>query len=128
MLESLARHGDDASAAMQDGDTVAAADAILAFAETLRAWSADTQQSDEMDRGRADLQRHVVALARLAQRGVRSRAEIVEPFVTTLLAERDRARGGGDYAVADRIRDALVAAGIEVRDTPDGARWRDRQR
>ena len=31
---------------------------------------------------------------------------------------RDRA-----YVVSDAIRDELVAAGIEIRDTPDGAEW-----
>ena len=36
---------------------------------------------------------------------------------------RNDARENKDYAKSDEIRDALTALGIEVRDTPDGAKW-----
>ncbi|MGI9020643.1 MAG: cysteine--tRNA ligase [Solirubrobacterales bacterium] len=39
-----------------------------------------------------------------------------------LLAQRDRARGAGDYELADRLRDELAAKGYEVRDGPGGGR------
>jgi cysteinyl-tRNA synthetase len=32
-------------------------------------------------------------------------------------------RGAGEYALADKLRDALVEAGIEVHDTPAGSTW-----
>jgi cysteinyl-tRNA synthetase len=38
----------------------------------------------------------------------------------TLALARDKARQERDFARADRIRDALLAAGVEVRDTPNG--------
>ena len=49
-------------------------------------------------------------------------AEHVEvPSAIRELAEsRDRARAGGDYAEADRLREELRTAGWEVRDGPDG--------
>jgi cysteinyl-tRNA synthetase len=37
--------------------------------------------------------------------------------------ERDAARREGDFSTADRIRETLSAAGVEVQDTPDGAKW-----
>lgn len=37
-----------------------------------------------------------------------------------LLAARQRARTGGDFVEADRIRWTLWELGFEVRDTPDG--------
>ena len=37
---------------------------------------------------------------------------------------RDRARADKDWATADRIRDALAAAGVVVEDGADGATWR----
>ena len=40
------------------------------------------------------------------------------------LAERQAARAGKDFATADRLRDELLAAGIELEDTPAGPRWR----
>jgi cysteinyl-tRNA synthetase len=36
---------------------------------------------------------------------------------------RKSAREAKDFATADTIRDRLGAAGIEIRDTPDGATW-----
>jgi cysteinyl-tRNA synthetase len=39
-----------------------------------------------------------------------------------LLAERDEARGAGDYERADRLRDELAERGYDVRDGPDGGR------
>jgi len=39
-----------------------------------------------------------------------------------LAAERDEARVARDFARADEIRDQLVGAGWEIRDTPEGAR------
>ena len=47
----------------------------------------------------------------------------VQPFIEALLDLRGRARTGKDYATADVIRDRLITAGVEVRDTPDGAQW-----
>jgi len=44
--------------------------------------------------------------------------------VPVVLAARARARARGDYAEADRIRDELRAAGIELEDDSLGTRWR----
>jgi cysteinyl-tRNA synthetase len=43
-----------------------------------------------------------------------------------LVAERDAARAGKDFATSDRIRDELQAMGLEVMDTPDGTKVRPR--
>ena len=47
---------------------------------------------------------------------------------TTLLYARIRARAEAkkakNFAEADRIRDELKARGIEIIDTPQGAKWR----
>ncbi|MGF1500630.1 MAG: cysteine--tRNA ligase [Paracoccaceae bacterium] len=44
--------------------------------------------------------------------------------IEALLAARVAARKARDFARADGLRDALVAAGVEVKDTPQGAEWR----
>jgi len=46
--------------------------------------------------------------------------------VPVAIAARARARARGDYAEADRIREELRAAGVELEDGPAGTRWRAR--
>ncbi len=47
----------------------------------------------------------------------------LDTLVEGLLADRAQARGRCDFAVADSVRDRLLAAGIAVEDTPDGPVW-----
>jgi cysteinyl-tRNA synthetase len=47
-----------------------------------------------------------------------------DPRIDGLVAERQAARAGKDFATADRIRDELDAEGIGIVDTPEGPRWR----
>ncbi len=44
-------------------------------------------------------------------------------LVKALVAQRQEARAAKDFTTADRVRDQLTAAGIEVEDTANGARW-----
>ena len=44
--------------------------------------------------------------------------------IEALIAQRKAARADGDYAGADRIRDELLTAGIELEDSREGTRWR----
>ena len=45
------------------------------------------------------------------------------PFVEALLDARRQARAERRFADADSLRDRLVDAGVEVRDTADGTEW-----
>jgi cysteinyl-tRNA synthetase len=44
-------------------------------------------------------------------------------LVEHLLVERETARSAKDFAAADRVRDALAAAGVTLEDTPTGPKW-----
>jgi cysteinyl-tRNA synthetase len=68
-----------------------------------------------------------VCLGELAADGTTDPATLIGPFVEALLAERVRARDSRDWAAADTIRDRLLAAGIELHDTPDGTTWELRE-
>lgn len=109
--------------AMSSRDAGAATEAVLRLEEAVHEWSADTFQSDELDRARAELRRMVVRLGEAAKSGLVDPREVATPWVEALLAERAEARHSRRYADADRIRDNLAAAGVEVRDTPAGTEW-----
>ncbi len=52
-----------------------------------------------------------------------SEHQALDSLVQALIAERDRARDAKDYATADRIRDQLSAAGIELADSQNQTHW-----
>ena len=47
-----------------------------------------------------------------------------DPEIDALVAARTEAKKAKNFAEADRIRDELKARGIEIIDTPQGAKWR----
>jgi cysteinyl-tRNA synthetase len=47
----------------------------------------------------------------------------LDSLVQALITQREEARAAKDFATADRVRDQLAAAGIEVEDTAQGSRW-----
>ncbi|MHC9046752.1 cysteine--tRNA ligase [Microbacterium saperdae] len=47
----------------------------------------------------------------------------LDALVQTMIGQRAHARADKDWATADRIRDAIAAAGIVLEDTADGTHW-----
>ncbi len=95
----------DGNAALADGDRNAAIDLGREVLAMTRALGLDPAQWT----GRGD---------DLKLRGA------LDGLVPALLAARAAARERRDWTEADRVRDALSAAGVAVEDTPDGPRWR----
>jgi hypothetical protein len=116
LLETVARLEAEFDAALAADDGPGAVRAVLALEEELVAWSRDTLQSDEADRGRAALRSMIVRLGQPMRP--------VGPFVEALLAQRAAAREAGRWADADALRDELVALGVEVNDSRQGTEWR----
>jgi cyanophycinase-like exopeptidase len=110
-------------AALRAGDAAGAVKTVLELDATLQDWSRDTLQSDQLDRGRAGLRAMVVRLGEAAETGLQDPRTLVAPFVEAMLDARRQARDDGRYADADGLRDRLLAAGVEVRDTAGGTEW-----
>jgi hypothetical protein len=110
-------------ACLADADADGALEACLDLEDAIHAWSSDTLQSDDIDVARQALRSMMVELAGSAVLGLRDPRTILEPVVDVVLDARRRVREGKDYATSDAIRDGLAAAGIEVRDTPEGVAW-----
>ncbi len=104
-------------------DADAAAVAVLELEQAITDWTADTLQSDDGDHARRTLRGMVLELAAAARDGLADPATRIAPLVEGLLERRTAARDARDFATADALRDRLVAAGIEVRDSAGGAEW-----
>lgn len=65
------------------------------------------------------------ALAQLVAMATTGGSEFIDPttIVEGVLEARKKAREASQYQLADDLRDALIAAGIEIKDTPGGATW-----
>ena len=123
LLDGIARCQAEFDAALAARDGRGAVKAVLQLDDLLTEWSRDTLQSDHLDRGRAALRAMVVRLGESTEQGLRDPREVVGPFVEALLDARRQARTDRRFADADGLRDRLVDAGVEVRDTPDGTEW-----
>ncbi len=116
-----ARADFEAALATRDADGCVAA--VLRLEQAIASWQADTLQSDDADEARRVLRALVVRLGELAESGAADPAQAVGPFVDALIDVRRAARDAKDFATSDLVRDRLVAAGVEVRDTADGTEW-----
>jgi cyanophycinase-like exopeptidase len=121
--EEARRAGERFDTALATKDVDGCVAAVLDLEAAIVAWSTDTLQSDDTERARRTLRALVVRLGELARIGARDPREAIGAYVELLLEIRDQARAARDFATSDLVRDRLAAAGIEVRDTPDGAQW-----
>lgn len=116
-----AEHRFDAALRRSSADGMVAA--ILDLEDAIHAWAADTDEDQGTEQARAVLRGLVARLGRAAQNGLRDRAETLGSAVEPLLRLRAALRRQRSYAAADAIRDALTAAGLEIKDTEHGTRW-----
>ncbi|MDQ1392812.1 MAG: hypothetical protein QOF30_1789 [Acidimicrobiaceae bacterium] len=123
LLATVRQHEAAFDAALACGDIDGAVRAVLDLDDALAAWSADTLQSNEQERGRGALRRMISRLGELARVGARDPRELIGPYVERLLALRDSARQARRFDEADGIRDELVALGVSIRDTAKGTEW-----
>ena len=109
--------------AAAQSDTRAAVGALLALDSTISARIRAGEDSPELDNASTTFRALIARLGESAEVGTRDPRPILEPFVTTLLELRARARSSRDWDTADLIRDRLAAAGVEVRDEAASSTW-----
>ena len=108
---------------LDKGDADGALECILELDDTIHDWAADTLQGDDQKLARRTLRAMLVRLAGAAVEGLKDPRDTLDPVMQVVLDARARARAAKDFATSDALRDGLLAAGIEVRDTPDGVVW-----
>jgi hypothetical protein len=123
LMDSVRAHQEAFGSAVAERDVDSAVRAILDLDQELQAWSRDTLQSDELDRGRAAVRAMVVRLGQLAEVGARDPRQVLGPFVEAVLGIRAEARAEGRWHDADVARDRLTELGVDVRDGPNGTEW-----
>ncbi len=106
-----------------EGDFPGMARAVCDLDRAVVAWSADTLQSDELDGAHAALRALVTRLGEAAAAGARDPGALLRPVVEPLLALRARLRAERSFAVADAVRDALIAGGLQLGDGAEGSSW-----
>jgi len=96
--------------------------AALELEAAIREWASDTEEDQGTGQATAVLRTLIARLGEAAARArpAASAAGLLRPAIAPLLTLRAALRDQGQFTAADSIRDALAAAGLEIRDTPDG--------
>ena len=127
LLTEVARLEHAFEAAIAGRRAPEAAEAILNLDRAIAEWAADTLQTDDPDRARAVLHSLVQRLGEAAAGGLRDPRELLAPLVESLITLRGELRAAKAWELADRVRDRLIAARVELRDTPGGTVWELRE-
>ncbi|WP_195270081.1 cysteine--tRNA ligase [Eubacterium sp. 1001713B170207_170306_E7] len=104
-------------------DDLNTADAIAAIFELVRDTNSHLSEASSKEAVRAalDLFKELTSVIGLA---AKEKENDLETEVEALIAQRQEARKNKDFALADEIRDALLAKGIILEDTREGVKWK----
>ena len=127
LLSEVARLEQAFEAALAERSAAGAAEAILHLDRAIQEWATDSLQTDDPDRARAVLHSLIHRLGEAAGAGLRDPRELLAPLVESLITLRTELRAARAWELADRVRAQLVAARIDLHDTPAGTLWELRQ-
>ena len=99
--------------------------AVTAVYDVLKAKTSDATKLAALDDFDRVLSLNLLQAAKkLQEKEAAEAAASADPEIDALVQARTEAKKVKNYAEADRIRDELKARGIEIIDTPQGAKWR----
>ena len=99
--------------------------AVTAVYDVLKAKTNDATKLAALADFDQVLSLNLIAAAKAVQKQqAEEAAASADPEIDALVQARTDAKKAKNYAEADRIRDELKARGIEIIDTPQGAKWR----
>jgi cyanophycinase-like exopeptidase len=117
----------DFDAAVATRSSADATAALLRLDASLAEWGRDQTSTPErfaaMKSGTTLRQTLIVRLGEFASTGLADPKEARQALVDLILQLRASARAEKRWSDSDSIRDGLIAAGIEVRDTANGVEW-----
>ena len=120
-MDSLAQYKKGFIDAMDDD--LNTADAIAAIFELVRDANSHRSESSSREAVKAALNlfKELTGVIGLA---AKEKETNLESEVEALIAQRQEARKNKNFALADEIRDALLAKGIILEDTREGVKWK----
>lgn len=120
-MDSLAQYKNGFIDAMNDD--LNTADAIAAIFELVRDANSHLNEASSKEAVQAalDLFTELTGVIGLA---AKEKETDLESEVEALIAQRQEARKNKNFALADEIRDALLAKGIILEDTREGVKWK----
>ena len=120
-MDSLAQYKKGFIDAMDDD--LNTADAIAAIFELVRDANSHLNESSSREAVKAALNlfKELTGVIGLA---AKEKETNLESEVEALIAQRQEARKNKNFALADEIRDALLAKGIILEDTREGVKWK----
>ena len=99
--------------------------AITALYDVLKAKTTDATKLSALADFDRVLSLNLIEAAKALQAKQKAEEEAnADPEIDALVQARTEAKKAKNFAEADRIRDELKARGIEIIDTPQGAKWR----
>jgi hypothetical protein len=123
VLGAVTPLADEADVALAGNDVGGVVRGLLAMEGALEEWKSDTSTTPDRDRARQRFHELIVALGDVAVIGTKDPRATISPIVKVALDARRAARERKDFAQSDLIRDALIAAGLIIKDTPSGVEW-----
>ena len=99
--------------------------AITALYDVLKAKTTDATKLSALADFDRVLSLNLIEAAKALQAKQKAEEEAnADPEIDALVQARTEAKKNKNFAEADRIRDELKARGVEIIDTPQGAKWR----
>ncbi|PCG86956.1 hypothetical protein CIB93_05280 [Streptomyces sp. WZ.A104] len=110
--------------AQEARDAATMAGAVVELESVIAAWSADMEEDQGGEWARTVLHGMIRRLAQAAGRGLSEPEHTLGRILVPLLGLRTRLRSDGAYDLADEVREALAAGGVQLYDTAEGSAWR----